>query len=622
MKTKIPMFRRFVIQNFPYIEEDFDALTDYQLFSKVVEYLNKCIAVTNETNEKVEELTNYVNTYFDKLDIQDEVNSKLEEMAQSGELTDIIAQYLQLAGILAYDTVSDLAGAENVANGSIAKTLGMNSYTDGLGSFYKIRTITNSDTIDGYDIVAITNNPTLVAERLLEDYVTPEMFGATGDGTTNDYDALQAFLACPIKNKFLKVGATYAINGALTPVSNTRLEGNGATIKRINATNNNRVLYVDAWGVTKENIYISNVIFDGDKENATQSLTPLVNFYTGNEGILKNIVLSNCTIQNVAGHGIGCYNDNSTTPVKTSFQNVEIKNCNIDTVDYVGIQQATVCTNIENCNISNTGAENITIDTGCEECVVNNCKLGAYGHGGGIGLDQSNGVKIINSYIDGTDNTATSGYENGITLNSATGINYNTVISNNVFANNDTGIRIGSADTTIATTAIGLTITGNTFKNTTTYSVFAQKTDSSTRVYARGNAYDKPFDFGGDVSVANVPKCYNIDYPFNLWNLISASTGFDLTKSYIYIQDGIVYYDLLVTANSATLGEGWTAIVDFGVTSKYNAEFRIPTYSTDLSTLTGMKDAQIYQDKYLVYWVANEAIKTMIVKGSFPVSYI
>ena len=37
----IPFFKRFVIQNFPFIEEDFDALTNYQLFCKVVEYLNK-----------------------------------------------------------------------------------------------------------------------------------------------------------------------------------------------------------------------------------------------------------------------------------------------------------------------------------------------------------------------------------------------------------------------------------------------------------------------------------------------------------------------------------------------------------------------------------------------------
>ena len=44
-ESKIPKFRRCVLQNFPFIEEDFDALTDYGLLCKVVEYLNKVIEV-------------------------------------------------------------------------------------------------------------------------------------------------------------------------------------------------------------------------------------------------------------------------------------------------------------------------------------------------------------------------------------------------------------------------------------------------------------------------------------------------------------------------------------------------------------------------------------------------
>ena len=577
---------------------------------------DQVIPAFNGMSDQVNALQNW----FDNLDVQEEINNKLDEMAESGELADIIAQYLELAGILAYDTVADLAAAENIAAGSTARTLGMNSYSDGLGAFYKIRTIDNDDTIDGYDIVAITNDQTLVAERLLEGYVTPEMFGAVGDGTTDDFDAMQAFLANPIKDKRLKAGATYAVEGALTPASGTILEGNGATIKRINATNNNRVLYIDAWGETKENIIIRNVVFDGDKVHASQSLTPLVNLYAGNEGVLKNITIENCTVQNVAGHGLACYNDNSTTPVKTSFQCINIRNVIVKTIDYVGIQQAKVCTSIEGCNVSGTGAENITIDSGCEDCLVDKCQLSAYGQGGGIGIDQSNGVKVTRCYIDGTNNTAPSGYKNGITLNAETGINYNTVIADNVFANNDTGIRIGSANTTIATSAVGLTITGNTFNNTTTYSVFAQKTDSSTKVFARGNAYDKPFDFGGDVAVANVPKCYNIDYPFNLWNLVAAKTGFSLSKSYVYVYEGIVYFDMVVTSVSTTLSEGWTGIVDFGVTSKYNADLRIPVYNSDMTALVGYKDSSIYGSDYNVWWFANEAVRSMIVKGSFPVA--
>lgn len=96
-KTRIPKFRRFVIQNFPFIEEDFDALTDYGLICKVVEFLNDVIESTNESSAQVEELTNlynqlksYVDNYFDNLDVQEEINNKLDGFAQDGTLYRLI----------------------------------------------------------------------------------------------------------------------------------------------------------------------------------------------------------------------------------------------------------------------------------------------------------------------------------------------------------------------------------------------------------------------------------------------------------------------------------------------------------------------------------------------------
>ena len=66
--TKIPLFRRWVLQNFPFIEQDFDALTDYQLICKVVEYLNKCIETVNASTEQIELLTNAFNQLKDYVD--------------------------------------------------------------------------------------------------------------------------------------------------------------------------------------------------------------------------------------------------------------------------------------------------------------------------------------------------------------------------------------------------------------------------------------------------------------------------------------------------------------------------------------------------------------------------
>lgn len=166
-------FKRWTIQNFPFIEEDFDAITNYQLFSKMVEYLNKVIEnekelekVNNELIDAFNSLKDYVDNYFENLDVQDEIDNKLDEMAESGQLTDIIAQYLGLAGVLAFDTVADLVSALNIVNGSICKTLGNLSYNDGKGAFYKIRTVTSDDTIDGVNIIALDVSNTLIAELI------------------------------------------------------------------------------------------------------------------------------------------------------------------------------------------------------------------------------------------------------------------------------------------------------------------------------------------------------------------------------------------------------------------------------------------------------------------------
>ena len=159
-------FKLWTIENFPFIEADFDAITNYQLYSKIVEYMKNLCYNQTELQKSQTEVVNYVNNYFKDLDVQEEINNKLDEMAESGQLTEIIAQYLQLAGVLSYNTISDMSNADNIVDGSICYTLGQNSYNDGKGGFYKIRTITSGDVVDGYNIVSLNISETLIAERI------------------------------------------------------------------------------------------------------------------------------------------------------------------------------------------------------------------------------------------------------------------------------------------------------------------------------------------------------------------------------------------------------------------------------------------------------------------------
>ena len=94
-------FKFFMLQNFPFIDEDLDAITNYQMLCKMAEEINKIITSQNIVGKQAEDLTNafnnlynYVNNYFDNLDLQDEVNKKLDEMAQDGTLDRIINQKL------------------------------------------------------------------------------------------------------------------------------------------------------------------------------------------------------------------------------------------------------------------------------------------------------------------------------------------------------------------------------------------------------------------------------------------------------------------------------------------------------------------------------------------------
>ena len=94
-------FRLFVLENFPFISEDFDALTYYQMLCKVVGFLQDVITNNeslqyNQTEllDAFNELQSYVNTYFENLKVQEEINNKLDEMAQDGSLNDLIKPYL------------------------------------------------------------------------------------------------------------------------------------------------------------------------------------------------------------------------------------------------------------------------------------------------------------------------------------------------------------------------------------------------------------------------------------------------------------------------------------------------------------------------------------------------
>lgn len=79
-----------------------DSLSYYELLNKVVHYLNNVISDVSATEQNVEslrtsfvELQNYVNQFFDNLDISGEVERKLDEMASDGSLDAIVRPIIE-----------------------------------------------------------------------------------------------------------------------------------------------------------------------------------------------------------------------------------------------------------------------------------------------------------------------------------------------------------------------------------------------------------------------------------------------------------------------------------------------------------------------------------------------
>lgn len=195
---KLPLFVRCVIQNFPFIEEDFDALTNYQLTSKVVEFLNKVIAsqnevigVVNDLQVAFQQLHDYVENYFDNLDVQEEINNKLDEMVEDGTLQEIINAYLQPNVTWTFSNVADMKTSDKLFDGGYAKTLGYYTENDSGEATYYIKSKQPSDTPDEMLMVAIGDD--LVGILVTNGKINTAQCGIKADGVTDVTTALNTF---------------------------------------------------------------------------------------------------------------------------------------------------------------------------------------------------------------------------------------------------------------------------------------------------------------------------------------------------------------------------------------------------------------------------------------------
>lgn len=373
---KISPFRLYVKSNFPFIENTYESLDNYGLYCKVVEYLNKVIANENTVETNVQalynafvELNTYVSNYFDNLDVQEEINNKLDDMVEQGTLQEIIASYLNSKAIFGFDTVADMKNATNLINGSYAETAGFHSKNDGGCALYKIRNITNDDVVDNMYIISMNDSENELVAELIDNDITPEKLGAYGDGIHDDSVVLNAFFENLKDKEHIFLTKNYAVSKGIKLPSGYGITITGGTFTALSNFDNsdsNAIFYMpstsveqpDGYGVYATGLRISDITF-------------LCNWYA--DGIQfprsLNLTIDKCMFLYYKDYGI-----NVTT---IDNHDLLISNCQFRGNGYDEHY-------VE--NVTNTG-----IKLSCPDSIITSC-IFAYGH---CGLELIKGSNII-----------------------------------------------------------------------------------------------------------------------------------------------------------------------------------------------------------------------------------
>lgn len=102
--AKIENFRFWCQKVLPLVYDD--SLSYYELLCKVVSYLNNVITDVNTLSDDFQVLENYVKNYFTNLDVQEEINNKLDEMVTDGTFNTLLSG----VGLLGQISLTSLNG--------------------------------------------------------------------------------------------------------------------------------------------------------------------------------------------------------------------------------------------------------------------------------------------------------------------------------------------------------------------------------------------------------------------------------------------------------------------------------------------------------------------------------
>lgn len=349
-----------------------ESMSYYEFLCSIYKYLkNEIVPVVNNNAEAIAELQEYL----ENLDLQDEVNNKLDAMYEEGKLQSIIEEFLSLNVTFTYDTVSDLKQATNLIDGTYVETLGYHSMNDNGGAKYKVRTKEENEEADEMFTIAL-DDPSLVAEIIVEkNTLNIKQIGATGDEDTNDTSIIIA--GCQSEYNVFFPEGTYQLDSQLIIKNATNKVISGEGIKKtILLINEELQGDFTSYITTDYAETINNFTFKDISVNMTSQLTTRygISFMS-----INGLHVENVELYNNKGYATR-FNDS----ININLNNLYIHDCDgIDNKVGGGIYG----TNMKNVQISNSR--------------IINCGDHAFYLNGGIGTSgtyNSENIEINNVY--------------------------------------------------------------------------------------------------------------------------------------------------------------------------------------------------------------------------------
>lgn len=266
-----------------------------QTKTEITNFEESTTETVNDYINKFNELHDYVHDYFDNLDVQEEINNKLDDMAEAGTLQEIITTYIQSNVAWTFDTVAEMKQGTNFVDGSYAQTLGFYSLNDGGGALYKIREKEENETANNITTFDIgTSN--LVAELNRDVEINILQCGAKKDGTAS-ISPIVNYIVTNLSDLDIYIpNGDYLVHETIYLGPATQIRGENMWKTR---------LFTDATIAILENkeddiatLYIHDLYLDGNNVGTKgiylyRNRTNLV--YNDSRSFINNILVKKCT---------------------------------------------------------------------------------------------------------------------------------------------------------------------------------------------------------------------------------------------------------------------------------------------------------------------------------------